>query len=199
MSYPYSDNEEGVDRPEIEDRDAHTSSPPSQATYSDVSSQIAALALLSARQGEILDRLTNRLEEMGTRIDMLWTRKDPDMGKAPVVLTSRTAEMSRLETTSDLGLVTTSVPGLLSSHGSGSAPTATNIDSFSQGRSNSPPIGSTLFRGPDVDTLPSEWRPDELGAAAALFSLGASDKEGTTRPNNTCKQGRGSAQYYIIL
>src|SRR5678815_2558591 len=131
MSYPYSDKEEGVDRPEIEDRDAHTSSPPSQATYSDVSSQIAALALLSSRQGEILDRLTNRLEEMGTRIDMLWTRKDPDMGKAPVVLTSRTAEMSRPETTSDLGLVNTSVPGLLSSHDSGSAPTATNIDSFS--------------------------------------------------------------------
>ena len=183
MSFPYSDNEESVARPEIGDRDAHTSSPPSQATYSDVSSQIAALALLSARHGEILDRLVDRLEAMGTRLDLLWTRKDPDLGKAPVVLTSRTAEMSRLETTSDLGLVTTSVHGLQSSPDSVSALTAINIGSSSQGRSSSPPIGSTLFQGPEVATLPGEWRPDELGAAAALFSLGASDQGGTTRHN----------------
>ena len=192
MSVPSSVDGEDVDSPGIGDRDAHTSSPPSQAIYADISSQISTLTLLSARHGEILDRVVDRVENMGTRLDLLWTHKNPDLGIAPVVLTSRTAEMSRLDT--DLGLVTMSVPGLQSTHGSGSAPTATNIDSFSQDRSNSPPIGSTLFRGPDVDTLPSEWRPDELGAAAALFSLGASDKEGTTRPNNTCKQGRGSAQ-----
>ena len=97
MSVPSSVNGEDVDSPGIGDRDAHTSSPPSQATYSDISSQISTLALLSARHGEILDRVVDRLEDMGTRLDLLWTHKNPDLGIAPVVLTSRTAEMSRLD------------------------------------------------------------------------------------------------------
>ena len=183
-----------VDSPGIGDRDAHTSSPPSQATYSDISSQISTLALLSTRHGEILDRVVNRLEDMGTRLDLLWTRKDPDLGKAPVVLTSRTAEMSRLETTSDLGLVTTSVPGLQSSQDSGSPPAATDFGSSIQGRSSSPLFGSTVFRGPEVVTLPGEWRPDELGAAAALFSLGASDQGGTTRQCHESKIAKRPSQ-----
>src|SRR5688572_23168954 len=189
MSVPSSVDGEDVDSPGIGDRDAHTSSPPSQAIYADISSQISTLTLLSARHGEILDRVVDRVENMGTRLDLLWTHKNPDMGIAPVVLTSRTAEMSRLETTSDLGLVTTSVPGLQSSPDLGSSHTATNLDPSSQGRSNSPLFGSRLFRGPEVATLPGEWRPDELGAAAALFSLGASDQGGTTRQNGTDKWG----------
>src|SRR5688572_1672712 len=181
MSVPSSVNGEDADSPGIGDRDAHTSSPPSQITYSDISSQISTLALLSARHGEILDRVVDRLEDMGTRLDLLWTRKDPDLGRAPVVLNSRTAEMSCLETTSDLGLVTMSVPGLQNSQGSGSAPTATAFGSPIHGRSSSPFFGSTLFRGSEVATLPGEWRSDKLRAAAALFSLGASDQGGTTR------------------